>query len=340
MSQALESWRGALKASSMAVLALLLFVTASPGLRAQEPAREVRDVEVKVHLIDINSIDSVNQSFVADLTLVIRWHDPALRHAGPDSMSKDLDDIWYPRTLILNQQQLVRSFPRSVEVQPDGWVIYRQRVWGSFSQPLELRQFPFDTQRLQINLGNIGFGSRAVQLLPSDRSGISTNLAIPDWNVLDWDFRAAGLVFDDESAPIPGLVFSLDVRRDINYFVYKVFLPLILIVMMSWLVFWIDASFIGPQVSVAVTAMLTMIAYRFALAGMLPKLSFLTTLDYFVMASTVLVFLAMLEVIYTAFLSTHDQLEKARAIDRNARWIAPLVFIAVITVTLILRIGA
>ena len=133
MSQALESWRGVLKASSMAVLALLLFVTASPGLRAQEPAPEVRDVEVKVHLIDIDSIDSVNQSFIANLVLVYRWHDPGLRHAGADSINKDLKEIWHPRIQILNQQQLVKTFPQSAEVRPDGEVIYRQRVWGSFS---------------------------------------------------------------------------------------------------------------------------------------------------------------------------------------------------------------
>ena len=316
----------------------LLLIATFGSLEAQELASQSRDVEVKVYLIDIDGIDSVTQSFVANLTLVFRWHDPSLAHAGLDSISKDLSEIWYPRIQILNQQRLVKTFPQSAEVHPDGEVIYRQRVWGSFSQPLELREFPFDSQRLEVRLGSISFGSQNIQLKPSTDSGISEKLSIPDWEIMQWDFMAEDLRFDNESSLIPGMVFSLEVKRDSNYFKFKVILPLVLIVMMSWLVFWIDPSLIPSQVSVGVTAMLTMIAYRFALAGMLPRLPFLTTLDIFVMASTIMVFLAMVEVIYTAHLSTNNQLEKARRIDRKARWIAPLIYITLMTETLFIRL--
>jgi hypothetical protein len=215
--------------------------------------------------------------------------------------------------------------------------IYRQRVWGSFSQPLKLREFPFDTQRLGITLGNISFGSQKIRLKPSPDSGIAENLSIPDWEIMQWGFAAEDLVLDNESSLIPGMVFSMEVKRYTNFFKFKVVLPLILIVMMSWLVFWIDPSLISSQISVAVTAMLTMIAYHFALAGMLPRLPFLTAMDFFVIASTIMVFLSMVEVIYTAHLSTHNQLEKARLIDRHARWVAPLIYIVLTTETLFIR---
>jgi hypothetical protein len=51
----------------------------------------------------------------------------------------------------------------------------------------------------------------------------------------------------------------------------KVILPLILIVAMSWIVFWIDPEESGIQISVAITTMLTLIAYRFAVGADLPK---------------------------------------------------------------------
>ena len=96
---------------------------------------------------------------------------------------------------------------------------------------------------------------------------------------------------------------------------------------MSWLVFWIDPSLVASQISVSVTAMLTMIAYRFALAGLLPRLTFLTSLDYFVLVSTIAVFMSLIEVIYTAYLSTNGQLEQARSMDRKARLLVPLIYI-------------
>ncbi|MBT8115462.1 MAG: hypothetical protein KJP04_08780 [Arenicella sp.] len=319
-------------------LAWLLFASFSESLAAQVSAPESRDVEISAYLIDLESIDSVTQSFVANLALVYRWHDPGLRHAGVDAINKHLQDIWHPRIQILNQRQLVKTFPEFAELYPDGEVVYRQRVRGSFSQRFELREFPFDSQRLEISLVNIGFGSQNINLKPSSDSGISSKMSISDWDILRWDFTAGNFSLDNESPILPGVVFSLDIQRDTTYFKFKAIMPLILIVIMSWLVFWIDPSLISSQVSVAVTAMLTVIAYRFALAEMLPKLPFLTSLDMFVFASTILVFLAMIEVVYTAHLSTNNQLDKARLIDRNARWLAPLIYLFLVIWTLVLRL--
>jgi cadmium resistance protein CadD (predicted permease) len=104
------------------------------------------------------------------------------------------------------------------------------------------------------------------------------------------------------------------------------------------MVFWIDPSLVASQISVSVTAMLTMIAYRFALAGLIPRLAFLTSLDIFVLVSTLVVFISMIEVLYTAHLATHDQLEKARLIDRHARWVMPLTYAGLIVSTLYFRV--
>jgi len=319
-------------------IAWLFCVAILGSLEAQEPVRDARDVEVKVLLLDIEGIDSVSQNFTANLTMVLRWRDSSLAHNGPDPIIMPLDDIGFPNIQILNQQKLISTLPRAVEIHPDGEVVHRQRVWGSFSQPLDLQEFPFDTQRLQVTLANVGLGAESVQLVPSPSSGISETLTMPDWEVTGWDFVASDLSLDDEPPRVQGMVFSLDVKRDTSFFIYKVIMPLILIVMMSWLVFWIDPSLAASQISVSVTAMLTMIAYRFAIAGMMPRLAFLTSLDHFVLVSTLVVFLSMVEVIYTAYLSTSDQLEKARKMDRKARWIAPLIYGALTAETLYFRV--
>ena len=188
------------------------------------------------------------------------------------------------------------------------------------------------------SLNSVGFGGEFVNLLPSPDSGVSSNLTIPDWDVTGWDFVTKDLSFDDVSNSLKGMVLSVDVKRDSAFFKYKVIFPLVLIVMMSWMVFWIDPALVASQISLSITAMLTIIAYRFALAGLMPRLGFLTVLDHFVLASTIVVFLSMAEVIYTAHLSTSDQLEKARKVDRAARWIAPTIYFVATAETLFLRI--
>ena len=103
---------------------------------------------------------------------------------------------------------------------------------------------------------------------------------------------------------------------------------------MSWLVFWIDPSQVGSQISVSVTAMLTLIAYQFLLGNLLPKVPYLTKLDFFLCGSTFLVFAALVEVVLTSHLATTDRLDKARKVDVCSKIFFPLFFLAVIIVTI------
>ena len=96
---------------------------------------------------------------------------------------------------------------------------------------------------------------------------------------------------------------------------------------MSWAVFWIDPTMGASQISVAVTSILTLIAYRFAIGNEVPKLPYLTLLDSLILLATILVFLSLVEVIATTALSINNRIETARAVDRYARWAFPLTFV-------------
>jgi hypothetical protein len=125
---------------------------------------------------------------------------------------------------------------------------------------------------------------------------------------------------------VAGYNFEFQAAREVQYYLTKVMLPLLLIVMMSWSVFWIDPSNGGTQISVAVTSMLTLIAYRFAVGTEVPKLPYLTRLDAFILFSSLLVFLSLIEVMYTSWLANQERVSEARVIDRRCRFIFPGVF--------------
>jgi cadmium resistance protein CadD (predicted permease) len=105
-----------------------------------------------------------------------------------------------------------------------------------------------------------------------------------------------------------------------------VILPLVLIVIMSWAVFWTDPVNASAQLSVAVTSMLTLIAYRFAVDTQLPRLPYMTRLDVLFLISTLLVFFSLIEVVITMILDNKQQTERAKTIDRYCRAIFPVIF--------------
>src|SRR5436309_12871628 len=124
-----------------------------------------------------------------------------------------------------------------------------------------------------------------------------------------------------------GYVFEFTASRNVQHYILKVILPLVLIVMMSWAVFWIDPNNAGSQISVAVTSMLTLIAYRFAVDSQLPRLPYVTRLDAFILTSTLLVFISLIEVLITTILETSRRTGRAKKIDRYCRAIFPAMFL-------------
>jgi hypothetical protein len=115
-------------------------------------------------------------------------------------------------------------------------------------------------------------------------------------------------------------------RRHWMYYVWTVALPLTLIVIMSWGVFWIDPAQLAVQIGLAATSVLTMIAFLLSVRSSLPPVSYLTRMDVLVVAGLTLVFAALVEALLSCSLAARGSKELAIKLDRIARWVFPATF--------------
>ena len=286
-------------------------------------------VYVTVGLLDIDEINSAEQRFTGNYFALFRWLDPALAHDGPGAIRRNINDIKAPRFLLLNQQRTWSSLLNVVDIQPNGEAVFRQRLWGDFSQPLRLHDFPFDTHTFELPMVSFGDLDQEVVLVPDPqrKSIIADTLSVADWRILGYKAEVRDIKLTNEVSR-QGFVFSFEAERIFTHYVVKYIIPLLLIVMMSWVVFWIDPTEAGSQLSVAVTATLTLIAYHIALAGKLPDISYLTRMDIFLFCSTLLVFAALVEVVVTSRLARSDRIDLARKYDFYSRIVFPVTYIA------------
>lgn len=292
---------------------------------------------------DITRIDSAAQTFAASFVVALSWHDPKLAHSGPGAKQYALDDIWHPRILIGNEaEESTRSLPEIAEVAPDGTAVYRQRIVGAFSQSLSLRAFPFDSDTFRLTFVVPGARPEDIQFAPDENAiamgmrdgvGLTEKFTVQDWRVTSATSKVQPFLATPKLL-LAAFSVELTAERRAHHFVIKVILPLILIVMMSWAVFWIEPDDANTQMAVAVTAMLTLIAYRFAIDSDVPELPYLTRLDAFVLMSSLLVFFSLIEVMITTKLANRDRMELARTIDRRCRWIFPALFVTGAVATL------
>jgi Neurotransmitter-gated ion-channel ligand binding domain/Neurotransmitter-gated ion-channel transmembrane region len=323
--------------ASLLVGSIRLAVSAEASTLIERPNADSGPTKISTAIwcVDINSIDSAQQSFTADVAVVLEWKDPRLAHTRGGVAHYALDQVWHPRVAVVNETNSIsHRFPDSVEVDPDGTVTYRQRYVGSFTQALHLKSFPFDKQTFRVQFVAVRYRTSEVQFVPNKEwvdaglkqaGGISPSISLPDWVLEKWEIK--NMVYALAPAlEFSGYAFEFTALRNVHHYILKVILPLVLIVFMSWTVFWIDPVHSNAQISVAVTSMLTLIAYRFAVDSQLPRLPYMTRLDSFIFTSTILVFFSLIEVLITTILENREQTARAKKIDRYCRIIFPALF--------------
>jgi len=228
----------------------------------------------------------------------------------------------------MNQSKLSKHFRDIVEVDKNGMVAYRQRFSGELSLPLNLKDFPLDKHILPIIIASFRYGPEDVVFeVDKTRTGRAKKLSIADWSIDDGKSRVSPYYFTPQDRNISRVFFEYDATRYFGYYFWRLIFPMMIIVFMSWSVFWINPRQIGAQISVASTTILTLFAFKVALVGMLPKIPYLTRLDFFIQASTIMSFLAFIEVVITSSLGGKDEkVDLALKIDLWCRWIFPITF--------------
>ncbi len=303
---------------------------------ADEPTK----VRVGLYIIDIKYIDDVHQSYLTDFVLSYRWNDPQLRFK---SNNKDaycvykLLDVWHPQLEVFNMRNLTKKLDDIVRVKSDGEVEYLQRYIGSLASSFDLKRFPRDTQLLPVQVLSFEYGPDKLELkLDPESTGRRTPFSIASWNIGEGVPNVD--VFTAKSSHLRGMqialaVFTYNIKatRIVRYYVWKIILPLSLIMFMSWAVFFIDPIKIEVQIGLAATTILTLIAFLFSIDRLLPKISYLTLIDFFTLFSILLVFLAFVESVITCTMGLNGKVERARAIDYYSRFIFPLCYIAMMT---------
>jgi len=305
-----------------------------------DPEGQATEVHFGVMLIDLQSINDSAQSFNADIYVLASWKDTRLISEDlPESLVGcmiPIEDVWTPRLVFVNERSVRRMFEEKVSVATDGTVEYAQRLQGEFTSQLQLRDFPFDQHELSLEVVARGYTPEQVKLIPEYGTGTIAELTITDWHVGQPSAEVIGRYIEPRDRTIASVIFRTPVKRRLGFYTMKTFLPLTLIVCMSWAVFWIKPGLLPPQIGVSTSAILTLIAFQFSLSYMLPRLSYLTRADRFLIGSTLLVFMAFGEALRTSYLANRDQEERALRIDKLSRIFFPIVFVVVLVVSFIL----
>ncbi|MEJ2176512.1 MAG: hypothetical protein P8Y12_00855 [Gammaproteobacteria bacterium] len=123
---------------------------------------------------------------------------------------------------------------------------------------------------------------------------------------------------------------TINIERRPLHFLVSLVLPMVLLVALTWCVFWMEKETISDRVQIAFIGILSVVAYYFVIIDFIPSVSYLTLMDGFILAT----FLILAAGVVMAVVMEDIAREKRRLqIDRISRWAFPLTY-AITTVVL------
>jgi hypothetical protein len=183
------------------------------------------------------------------------------------------------------------------------FVIQHSVFKGSVSAPMSLKQFPFDQQVLPVKFRSYMYPLEDCVLFASERDAQSMMQCL-DKRMSSTEFHIRHLRAVQDAIVYPMLAeiegekratyceYRLEflLERKPSYYMHKVWLQFNFITVMDFFCALLIQYAIGDRNSVALTLFLTAVALSFAVAGDLPKISYRTRMDSFILANYFILF--------------------------------------------------
>uniref|UniRef100_A0A3Q4BSL0 GABA(C) receptor n=1 Tax=Mola mola TaxID=94237 RepID=A0A3Q4BSL0_MOLML len=285
-------------------------------------------VGVDVQVESLDSISEVDMDFTMTLYLRHYWKDERLSFTSSTNKSMTFDGrlvkkIWVPDVFFVHSK---RSFIHDtttdnimLRVFPDGHVLYSLRVTVTAACNMDFSRFPLDSQTCSLELESYAYTDEDLMLYwKSGDESLSTDDRISLSQFLIQKFHTTSrLAFYSSTGWYNRLYINFTLRRHIFFFLLQTYFPATLMVMLSWVSFWIDRRAVPARVSLGITTVLTMSTIITGVNASMPRVSYIKAVDIYLWVSFVFVFLSVLEYAAVNYLSTVQDRRERKMRERS-----------------------
>ncbi|KAK0415598.1 hypothetical protein QR680_012020 [Steinernema hermaphroditum] len=298
------------------------------------------DVGITIHVSSISAVSEVDMDFTLDFYLRQTWQDPRLAYGkfdlGLDKIESltvgvdYLDKLWKPDTFFPNEKKsffhLATTHNSFLRIDPDGTVFTSQRLTVTATCPMKLQLFPMDSQKCKLEIESYGYSVLDINYIFNGSKAISrSEFELPQFVLYDVQITSKIESLSSGKYSRLGVVFLF--RRNIGFYIIQIYLPSILIVVISWVSFWLSRDATPARVALGVTTVLTMTTLMTTTNAAMPKVSYVKSIDIFLGVSFLMVFSSLLEYAAVGYISKRLKLNEQKR-KQSQQTSSPLPLIA------------
>ena len=291
------------------------------------------------HLLSLNGFDAQRKTFDADIYVALEWRDSRLANpaqgAEPDFYADNaaelkLREIWWPQLELVNTG-MPSITNRSLTIYPDGRVQYVMGITASFRSDLDLRRFPFDRQVLEVRIQSFLFQDNVLVFRDAGNNhktvdrNILEDLQVREIRSYVHTAPGLGLAMSDANTRYSEYVLEFKTVRASGYYLMTVIVPMLFVTLASFLIYFIDPTFVFGRANILLGCLVAFVATQFAVKSSLPHVSYPTVIDRLTLATYGWLLVGLIETVLVATL-WKDQPERRRSVERLCGRSLPALF--------------
>ena len=313
--------------------------TALQGAAPKEPF----EVGISVQVEQVVSINQRSENFEVVGNQRLDWYDSKLafdeeafgvsfRMFTREAFARFVDEkrLFAPAFTIDNQQGRRFTQNEGALVFSDGHATYGERFTAQLQAPeFDFVQYPFDTQNFYVHVKGV-LPLEYMRFVPiKGGSHLGKQLGEEEW-IFGNPTMHVDEVVGVTGKPTSSFSFSFKAHRHRNYYWLRIFLPLAIIIVVSWMTFLLGDF--SKRVDIAGANLLIVVAFNFTISNDLPRLGYLTFMDAIVMATFVFSAAVVMTNLIFKRMEAHGRELEARRIDKFAIWIYPVTLVTLVLV--------
>ncbi|KRZ23131.1 Glutamate-gated chloride channel [Trichinella pseudospiralis] len=272
-------------------------------------------VNVNIMMRSISKVDDVNMEYSVQFTFREQWVDSRLAYKNmvssgvampkfvvltPNDQSQQ---VWMPDTFFQNEKEARRHMIDKpnvmIRIYPDGEMLYSVRLSLVLSCPMSLEYYPLDRQTCLIDLAN-GYTTEDIKYEWKEdgpvqlKDGLKNSL--PSFELQD---VTTGFCTSKTNTG----------AREFSYYLLQLYIPSFMLVIVSWVSFWLEKESVAARVTLGITTLLTITTQASGINANLPPVSYTKAIDVWIEVCVAFIFCALLEFALVNYAARKDNIE-------------------------------